>query len=224
MVRLASAFTGLITISGVLASPTGSGELLQKRAGTPSSTGTNNGYYYSWWTDGGSDVTYTNLDGGEYSVNWGGGGGNFVGGKGWNPGGDKVITYSGEYKPNGNSYLAVYGWTQNPLVEYYVIENYGTYNPASNAQKKGQLTSDGGTYDIYVSTRTNQPSIEGTSTFQQYWSIRTEKHTGGNVTTGNHFKAWEQAGLKLGKHNYMIVATEGYFSSGTAKIKIETPP
>lgn len=53
---------------------------------------------------------------------------------------------------------------------------------------------------------------------------RTEKHTGGNVTTGNHFKAWEQAGLKLGKHNYMIVATEGYFSSGTAKIKIETPP
>lgn len=88
MVRFAVLSTALTTILGVLASPTGSGELLQKRA-TPSSTGTNNGYYYSWWTDGGSDVTYTNLDGGEYSVTWGGGGGNFVGGKGWNPGGDK---------------------------------------------------------------------------------------------------------------------------------------
>lgn len=90
MVRFAVlSAAALSAILGVLASPTGSGELLQKRAGTPSSTGTNNGYYYSWWTDGGSDVTYTNLDGGEYSVTWGGGGGNFVGGKGWNPGGEK---------------------------------------------------------------------------------------------------------------------------------------
>lgn len=55
------------------------------RSGTPSSTGTNNGYYYSFWTDGGADVTYTNGAGGEYSVTWSGSG-NFVGGKGWNPG------------------------------------------------------------------------------------------------------------------------------------------
>lgn len=59
--------------------------LLMERA-TPSSTGTNNGYYYSFWTDGGSDVTYTNGAGGSYSVTWKTGG-NFVGGKGWNPGG-----------------------------------------------------------------------------------------------------------------------------------------
>jgi len=48
---------------------------------------------YSWWTDGGSRVTYTNGAGGSYSVNWGSGG-NFVGGKGWNPGSARYVNPS----------------------------------------------------------------------------------------------------------------------------------
>jgi len=64
--------------------------LLEERGGTPSSTGTNNGFYYSWWTDNGGDATYTNGPGGQYSVQWSGNG-NTVGGKGWNPGGPKYV-------------------------------------------------------------------------------------------------------------------------------------
>ncbi|KAG8855303.1 hypothetical protein FRB96_007101 [Tulasnella sp. 330] len=192
---------------------------LVARSGTPSSTGTSGGYYYSFWTDGGAAITYTNGAGGEYSVTWGSGG-NFVGGKGWNPGSAQAITYSGTWVPNGNAYLSVYGWTTNPLVEYYINENWGTYNPSTGATHKGTVTSDGSVYDIYLNVRTNEPSIQGTATFNQYWSVRQNKRIGGTVTTSNHFNAWKAAGLTMGTFNYQIVATEGYFSTGNADITV----
>ncbi|KAI9705754.1 MAG: hypothetical protein M1820_005002 [Bogoriella megaspora] len=215
MVRLSSTLLALSSVAGVFAHPFE----LMSRAGTPSSTGTNNGFYYSWWTDGGASATYTNGPAGQYSVTWQNGG-NLVGGKGWNPGAARAINFNADYRPNGNSYLSVYGWTTGPLIEYYIVENFGTYNPATGLTKKGTVTSDGSTYDIYVGTRTNQPSIQGTATFQQYWSVRQTHRSSGTVTTANHFNAWKSVGLNLGTHNYQIVATEGYFSSGSATVTV----
>jgi endo-1,4-beta-xylanase len=139
---------------------------------------------------------------------------------------NRTINYSGTYQPNGNSYLSVYGWTRNPLIEYYVVESYGSYNPSSAATKKGTVTCDGASYDILQTTRYNQPSIDGTQTFQQFWSVRNPKkqpggQISGSVTFSCHVNAWKQYGLNLGSsHYYQIVATEGYQSSGSATITV----
>src|SRR5215471_18552081 len=86
---------------------------------TSNQTGTNNGYFYSYWKDTGS-VAMTLGTNGNYSVNWDLGSGNFVGGVGWKPGSSsREVAYNASvWSPTGNAYLTLYGWTRNPLIEY----------------------------------------------------------------------------------------------------------
>ncbi|KAF2646684.1 concanavalin A-like lectin/glucanase [Massarina eburnea CBS 473.64] len=167
------------------------------------------GYYWSFWQEGGGSHQCSNGNGGSYTAKWSGGGG-FVCGKGWSPGGSRTVKYSGTYTPTGPGYLAIYGWTTGPLIEYYIVENHGDLAPGEPWTLKGNFTFEEGTYNIYQSQRVNKPSIQGTSTFYQFWSVRTEPRSNGTVTTGRHFSEWQKVGMRLGNHNYMILATEGF--------------
>jgi len=225
MVSFTSVAVAALAAVGVVAAPAASttdliSVGLAKRQNTPNSEGWHDGYYYSWWSDGASPAQYYNLAGGTYTVQWQPGG-NIVGGKGWNPGtNNRVVQYSGTYNYQGNSYLCLYGWMRNPLVEYYVVDNFGDYDPSYNADRIGEVYCDGSTYRLATSWRVNQPSIDGTQTFQQYWSVRNDKRTGGTIDAGCHFQAWANAGLALGNHYYQILATEGFQSSGNSEITV----
>jgi endo-1,4-beta-xylanase len=99
--------------------------------------------------------------------------------------------------------------------ETYILENYGAYNPGSAGQRKGSLTVDGGTYDIY--------EVKRSATYIQYWSIRQQKRTSGTVTTGAHYDKYNSLGLHFNpatNATYQIVSTEGYGSTGSSDITV----
>ncbi|KAK2805751.1 hypothetical protein FQN51_009254 [Onygenales sp. PD_10] len=205
---------------------------LSKRQISESEQGTGaDGFFYYFWTDGSGNVTYTNGDDGSYDVVWSSGSGNWFGGKGWAPGNSSPITYSATYHPTGTSYLSIYGWTYNnnqSLIEYFIVEDYHTTTSGSaNGNLKGDLLSDGASYDIYDVTRIS-PGL-GDPIIRQYWSVIREEDkrssnggtVAGTVTVQNHFDAWAGVGLELGGvHEWQIVAVEGYYSAGDAGVVV----
>jgi len=196
-------------------------QLAKRTTYTTSSTGYSGSTYYSLYVQSNSGASLT-VNTGSYQLSWSSSVVDVVAGIGWNVGAARVINYSGSFSPSGNAYLSVYGWTTSPLVEYYITDSFGTYNPSTGLTHMGTVSSDGGTYDIYKTVRTNQPSIQGTATFNQYWSVRQSKRVGGTVTTANHFNAWKNLGMTMGTFNYQILATEGYQSSGSSNLKVSS--
>jgi len=189
-------------------------------------TGKQDGYFYTFWQDSGTNCLHLGRRG-HYRLAWTlPKNGNLVAGMGWRTGSPtRIVRYRAHsFDPGANGYLALYGWTTGPLVEYYVVDNWGGFTPPGDgATLLGTVDSDGGRYRIYRTLRVSQPSIAGTATFSQYWSVRTTRRPMGGdnrISFANHVTAWRKAGLVLGTPGYQVIATEGYGSRGRADIRV----
>ena len=198
------------------------------------------GYDYEMWNQNGQGQVSMNPGAGSFTCSWSNIE-NFLARMGKNYDsqkqnykalGDIVLTYDVEYTPRGNSYMCVYGWTRNPLVEYYIVEGWGDWRPPGDgAERKGNVTLNGNSYEIAKTMRYNQPSLDGTATFPQYWSIRQTSGSANNQTNymkgtidvSKHFDAWSQAGLDMSGTLYEVsLNIEGYRSNGSANVKSVT--
>jgi endo-1,4-beta-xylanase len=129
----------------------------------------------------------------------------------------------------GLVYIGIYGWTVDPLREYYILDDWGAIKPAGTASDGtprthvGTINVDGDTYEVWKKTRMNKPAITGPSeTFDQYFSIRQNARQCGHISISEHFSKWEQLGLQLGKLTEAKVLVEAQDSTGTIEFTTAT--
>ena len=215
--------------------------------------GSTGGYDYELWSQDGAGTATMTLNvseenGGAFEVEWQGTINMLARtGKRWGSNSSVTVQNVGnitsefevEWSSSDNvKYVSVYGWgyyDQQDIpsgfsneIEYYIVQDRGSYNPTQGGKYFGSATIDGIDYDFYTTDRRNQPSLSGTSTFKQYWSIpkNTSQHrTKGTISISKHFKAWADAGMKMGKlYEVASMKIESYTGNtgsarGYAKVK-----
>ncbi|MBN1646585.1 MAG: glycoside hydrolase family 11 protein [Spirochaetales bacterium] len=184
-----------------------------------------NGYTYELWNQNSLGNALMTLRAGcTFDFQWSGTY-NTLARIGLRPGFDAtVVAYNVENYSvkRGLSYLCIYGWTYNKetrdnLVEFYIVDNWINFRPpGGGGTLMGTVTVDGDEYDIYTSLRTEQPSILGTRTFYQYWSVRKngQQRTSGTIDVQAHFNAWKELGMEFGDTLHEVsFCIEGFDSS-----------
>ena len=188
------------------------GVILTSAAGLEAATGWDHNFYWqNYVSSGSSNISFPSAGTypGNFAVSYSNVG-DVVAGKGWNPGSSsRVINYNIGALSGSYNFVGVYGWTTNPLIEYYVCE-LGSITYA--AQNVGSVSSDGRNYSLWKHQQVNQPSIIGTATFWQYMSQWGGSGTGTSrsINMGNHMNAWKSKMGNLGSNNLQIFAIEAY--------------
>ena len=144
----------------------------------------------------------------------------------------------------GYSYIGVYGWTKNPLVEWYIVEDWYKGEILSSSgilgTYKGDFTtSDGVAYKIYKNVRPAGSGniLDDGQAFPQYFSVRQRANNApgspmcGSIAITEHFKKWETFGdMKMGSNLYEVKflveagGGTGWFEASYLKLSEEEKP
>lgn len=122
------------------------------------------------------------------------------------------------------SYVGIYGWSTNPCVEYYIIDD--SFNPMpvnpGNTTNKGEAMIDGGTYVFYTrdTQGTGGSKCSGVNNWVQFYSVRKTARACGEISITQHFDAWAAAGMTLGKMDQAQILIE--VGGGTGSIDFST--
>ncbi len=166
---------------------------------------------WSLWMNGsgGSITTFTTP---AFSASWGPNSGDFLAriGLQWGNSGKAVSslgTVTADFaetksgSAGGYSYIGIYGWSVNPCVEWYIVDdsyNNLPFNPGGSMV--GTATIDGGTYNIIQrsTTGTGGNRCGNVTSWNQFYSVRTSKRSCGTISISDHWAAWAAKNLNLG--------------------------
>jgi endo-1,4-beta-xylanase len=125
----------------------------------------------------------------------------------------------------GFSYIGIYGWSTNPCIEYYIVEDSYNRMPVNpgNTMNKGTAMIDGGTYTLYTRPTTGTGGSRcgaSVGSWTQFYSVRQTARSCGTISITEHFKAWAAAGMTLGNmlEAKILIETGG----GTGSINFTT--
>jgi hypothetical protein len=124
----------------------------------------------------------------------------------------------------GWSYIGIYGWSENPCIEWYIIDDSYAKMPVNpgNDTLQGTATIDGGTYNLYTrpTTGTGGNECGNVASWTQYYSIRQTARTCGQISITDHFNAWAAKSMMLGNLREAQILVE--VGGGTGSVDFST--
>jgi hypothetical protein len=124
------------------------------------------------------------------------------------------------------SFIGVYGWTDNPYVEWYIIDDSFDAMPIEVADCSPMSNSpvqiDGGSCTLCMRPVFNSSGDRcgGRGLSIEYYSIRHNNNPCGQISVTEHFKAWSTAGNLLGNLNQVSLFLEIGAGQGTLEFPI----
>ncbi|HWP07314.1 MAG TPA: glycoside hydrolase family 11 protein [Polyangiaceae bacterium] len=124
------------------------------------------------------------------------------------------------------SYVGMYGWSTNPCIEWYIIDDSFSKMPVNPGNctnmTNSPLSADGGQYTMCVrnTSGTGGDRCGGAASWNQYYSIRHDNRKCGTISVTQHFDAWKAGGHDLGTLLEVKVLLEVGGGMGTAAFSL----